>query len=133
MSSLHKTILCVDDDVDDRYLLSNAINTINPSIEVVEAGNGLEAIRYLNEAKERNDLPCLVVLDINMPVLDGKKTLEKIKTDTSLGSVPIIVFTSSNNPNDRAAFHSQGVDMVTKPDNYVYFQQLVQNFLVLCP
>jgi CheY-like chemotaxis protein len=127
-----KKILCVDDDIDDRFFLSNAINNINPSLEVVEASSGREAIRYLGEAVEKKDLPCMVVLDINMPFLDGKQTLEIIRTEMGLGDLPVVIFTSSDSPNDRALFNSKGVEMYTKPSDPSVFNNTVRNFLFYC-
>jgi CheY-like chemotaxis protein len=127
-----KTILCVDDDEDDRFFLSNAIHHINPALKVVEVENGVEALSYLHEAKQKDDLPCLIVLDINMPYLDGKQTLEKIRTDMDLKTLPVVVFTSSENPNDRALFKSRGVEMVTKPMDNVHLRHVVKDFLFYC-
>ncbi|MDQ3682761.1 MAG: response regulator, partial [Bacteroidota bacterium] len=61
-----RVVLCVDDDADDREMVSNTIFEIDPSFKVVHAENGIEAIEYLSKAKVADDLPCLVILDINM-------------------------------------------------------------------
>jgi len=127
-----KTILCVDDDTDDRLFLSEAIKQIDPSMMVVEAENGVEAINYLTRAKQKDQLPCLIVLDINMPLLDGKQTLEKIRTEMGLMTLPVVVFTSSENPNDKALFQKKGVEMFTKPMDNTHLEKVVKNFLLYC-
>ena len=127
-----KTILCVDDDSDDRLFLSEAIKQIDPSMMVVEAENGVEALDYLSRAIQKKQLPCLIVLDINMPLLDGKQTLEKIRTEMGLMTLPVVVFTSSENPNDKAHFQKKGVEMVTKPMDNTHLEKLVKNFLLYC-
>ena len=100
-----KIVLCVDDDPDDRDLIRNAIFHVDPSYTVAHATNGKEALQYLQRASE-TELPCLVILDINMPVMDGKQTLVEIKrqkslvTFRSLCSVPpaiLPIFISVNN------------------------------------
>ena len=127
-----KTILCVDDDSDDRFFLCTTINKLNPSISVIEKENGLDALNYLSEAKEKNRLPCLVVLDINMPVLDGKKTLEQIRSRYEDAELPVVIFTCSQNPIERKMFKSKGVEMFTKPMEIRELDEIVKNFLFRC-
>ena len=126
--TISKTILCVDDDEDDRFFLCEAIRHLAPALNIVEVANGIEALTYLQNIKQQS-LPCLVTLDINMPYLDGKQTLEKIKMDASLSALNVIVFTSSENPNDRRFFKNKGVDLYVKPFDNGHLQQIVQNFL----
>lgn len=128
----HRTILCVDDDIDDRNLLCEMINKIDPQYDIVEAENGVQALMYLSKAKQQHRLPCLVVLDINMPLLNGKETLEKIQKDHELTGMPVVIFTASENPNDKASFARKGIEMVTKPHDYQNFHLMVQDFLKKC-
>src|SRR5687767_5428847 len=117
MGLLQKKILCVDDDADDRQFLSEALNDVNPGISVVEAENGIAALNYLNDEKSHaREMPCLIVLDINMPLLDGKQTFQRLKEDPDYNQIPVVVFTSSENPNDRQLFKNKGVLMLSKPD-----------------
>ena len=73
------TILWADDDVDDLLLFREVLEELTQSFDVVEAANGKEALAYLQKAKAASLLPCLIILDINMPVLNGKETLVAIK------------------------------------------------------
>lgn len=126
MTQQQKTILYVDDDEDDRDILSHAIKEVSPDVGVVLAEDGLRALDYLNRQKERNaQLPGLIVLDINMPYLDGRQTFEKIRSNPGLKNIPIIIFTSSENPQDKALFNSLGVELITKPDNIDYMNKIV--------
>jgi len=127
-----KTILFVEDDEDDRDLLSMAIQEINASAKLVFMENGLRALEYLNGVKQASQLPCLIVLDLNMPFLDGKETYQKIKEDLQLDEVPVVIFTSSSNPNDRELFSRQGVEFITKPDNFSMMNTIVVHMLDLC-
>src|SRR5947209_3614608 len=101
-----KTILFVEDDADDRDILAEVLHLINPAVNAVFAENGLRAVQYLEERKDRAQLPCLIVLDLNMPYLDGKETYKKIRNELHLDSVPVVIFTSSHSPNDRQHFNS---------------------------
>jgi len=93
----------------------------------------MEALDYLTALRNNpRDLPCLVVLDINMPVLDGRQTFQKIKSDPALSNLSIIVFTSSENPEDKAMFQSQGVEMITKPSSVSLFSNIAMRMLSHC-
>lgn len=127
-----KTILYVDDDSDDRFFLSTTINKLNPSISIIEKENGLDALNYLSEAKEKNKLPSLVILDINMPVLDGKKTLEQIRSLYTDSELPVVIFTCSQNQSEKNMFKNKGVDMFTKPMEISELDEIVKNFLFRC-
>lgn len=128
---MNKTILYVDDDADDRYMLSEVIKEADPAVNIVLAENGIRAIEYLNEKKDAG-LPCLIVLDLNMPFLNGKETYNKIRNELKLETVPVVIFTSSHNPNDKVLFTSQGVEFVTKPDDFKYLNKIVRHMLDIC-
>jgi DNA-binding response OmpR family regulator len=127
-----KFILCVDDDVDDRLIISEAIKDADPSMAVLEAKNGIEARAFLHNAKSSGKLPCLVILDINMPLMDGKEVLKEIKKDDVLKSLPIVFFSTSSNPKDRFFSSEYGVDFVTKPSNFNSMVTAVKAMLSRC-
>jgi len=131
MSVERKRILYVDDDADDRDFFSGAVREVNPDVEVIEAENGLKALEYLNAVKNAQ-LPCLIVLDINMPFLDGRETLRRIKMDATLISVPVIILSSSEKPNDKIFFNQQGVEYFTKPTNISYLTNIASYLVGVC-
>jgi len=112
-----RIVLCVDDDPDDRELIRNAIFRVDPSYTVAHATNGKEALQYLHRAGD-TDMPCLVILDINMPVMDGKQTLLEIKNNDKWNQLPIVVFSTSAHPSDFFFCQQFGVELVTKPANF---------------
>jgi CheY-like chemotaxis protein len=124
-----KTILCVDDDEDDIDLLSYAIKEINPTINIAVAKNGLEALDYLHSI---TDLPCLIVLDLNMPYLDGKETFKRIKAHSPFQNIPIVIFTSSANPADKAMFNNLGIDFLTKPPSFSGISNFAEQIISRC-
>jgi CheY-like chemotaxis protein len=75
------TILYADDDKDDRDLLSEALEQIDPSISCITAHDGKEALSIL---QENRTLPDYIFLDVNMPVMDGKKCLTELKKNSKL-------------------------------------------------
>lgn len=125
-------VLCVDDDLDDRLVLCEAIRDIDPSLKVVEAKNGVEANQFLQQAKATGNFPCLVILDINMPLMDGKETLKRIKKDEILRTLPIVFFTTSSNPRDQSFSAEYGVEFVTKPSSYHSIVSTIKEILSRC-
>lgn len=133
MEADQKIILYVDDDADDQEFLKEAIESTNPAVKVALASNGLEALAYLSQRKESNfQLPNLIVLDINMPFLDGKQTLEKIKKEQGFRQVPVIIFSSSEKPADKQLFNSLDIEYFTKPTNLSYMNQIVTHMIRAC-
>jgi CheY-like chemotaxis protein len=107
--------LLVDDDPDDLMLLKDAIHSINKTIRFAEAMDGRSALNYLKDIKDHARLPSLVVLDINMPVLNGKELLAIIKSENNLKHMPVIVFTTSSYPGDIEYCRQFNVELITKP------------------
>ncbi len=125
-------MLCVDDDLDDRELVCFTINNIDPNIEVVYAQNGVEAIEYLAKAQTENDLPCLVIMDINMPQMDGKETLAVIKENEHLNDLPVVIFSTSNSEIDKLYCSNFGVNLITKPNNIKSLHKEIKSVLHHC-
>jgi CheY-like chemotaxis protein len=131
--NLSRRILFVEDDQDDRELIHEAFKHVSSDVEAFFAENGLEAISYLSGIQQNdNHLPCLIVLDLNMPFLDGRQTFDKIKNELKLGSVPVVIFTSSQNPHDKALFESRGAEFITKPLNFDYMKKIITHMVSLC-
>jgi CheY-like chemotaxis protein len=128
-----RLILCVDDDEDDRELVCVTIKELDPRIEVVYAENGVEAINFLSKAKEdKTLLPCLVIMDINMPKMDGKQTIAIIKKDEHLHKLPVVIYSTFINPEDRPYYDEHGVELVTKPQKLSNIKEEVKKLLRYC-
>jgi CheY-like chemotaxis protein len=125
-------ILCVDDDPDDLHLLQNALQAVGSDHKILEAHNGEEALKLLKEMKHNGNLPCLVVLDINMPKIDGKQTLVSIQKDEELKSMPVVVFTTSSSPLDQLFFAKKNVEFITKPVQYKTMYEVANRLLEFC-
>ena len=113
-----KKILVVDDDADDRDLIKKVFTECNGSVDVVELGDGAEVMKYLNSCTNAQ-LPSLILLDLNMPVMNGFEVLMEIKTHDRLHQIPVYVFTTSNQARDRVHSVRLGANgMITKPASY---------------
>ena len=132
MTPNSKKVLCVDDDIDDQLIVSETIQEIDDSLEVATALNGQEALEFLEQAKSNGEFPCLIIMDINMPLMDGKQALVEIKKDKELDHVPIVMFTTSSSQLDMTFCEKYGVEFITKPIDMQGFRATVHRLLSLC-
>lgn len=118
------TLLLVDDNLDHRFLTRRALRPLEREgrLAVHVAEDGETALARLREGLS----PGLVLLDIKMPRLDGFEVLAQIRGDTMLASLPVVMFTSSENRVDVERARSLGAnDYVTKPLDARHFQDKV--------
>lgn len=132
MLTYGKTVLCVDDDPDDQLMVLDSIREIDPTVRVASALNGAEALRFLEEGKQRGQLPCLVLMDINMPLMDGKQAISRIKKDKALDSIKVVMFTTSSSPQDQSFCEQHGVPFITKPISQKGLEETVKRLLTYC-
>ena len=128
----NRHVLWADDDMDDLMLMRHVLQDLGDSYAITEVHNGQEALDYLTAAKEKKELPCLIILDMNMPVLDGKETLSLIKKDDELKDIPVVFFTTSNSQMDKLYCQHNGVEMITKPPQYAKLKEAVEKLLRFC-
>src|SRR5687767_15933848 len=88
-------ILIADDDQEDRYLLHTAFEEIGRSNDIYLVENGLQVFNYLDSSIEQTNMPALIVLDLNMPILNGMETLSRLKAHSLYKDIPVIIFTTS--------------------------------------
>ncbi|TAE22997.1 MAG: response regulator [Cytophagales bacterium] len=116
MQETANTIVVVDDDADDQFLIRNVFQQTNPAIEVVTLSDGDEVMPYLNT---QPSLPELVLLDLNMARQNGMQTLATLRQDGRYGKLPVVIYSTSSNPQERArALASGASDFITKPGDY---------------
>lgn len=122
-------ILWADDDMDDLMLMRHVLEDIGQEYDIREVNNGQEAVEYLEKGKEQSSLPSLIILDMNMPVMNGKETLGIIKKDEMLKDIPVVFFTTSNSELDRMYCRRFNVEMITKPPQYATLKETVRSLL----
>jgi CheY-like chemotaxis protein len=131
MHSPH-TILLIDDDPDDLEFYGESIRTVKPALVIKEARSGQKALEYLGYAKKTNSLPCLIVLDVNMPVMSGRETLLEIKKDKDLLTIPIVIFSTASAPREKEYFANYEIEFFTKPCSLSEMQLIAHQLLRYC-
>jgi two-component system response regulator len=121
-------ILLAEDDDDDYYLTERALKENRLRNEISRVKDGEELMRYLRHNGEfdgavRTSEPSLILLDLNMPKMDGREALREIKSDPILHHIPVVVLTTSRAEEDVVRSYEFGVNsFITKP---LTFQGLV--------
>jgi DNA-binding response OmpR family regulator len=111
------TIFYADDDSEDCELFTEALRQIDPEIKSIIAKDGREALAYLNNTR---DLPDYIFLDINMPLIDGKKCLIEIKRSVKLNTIPVIMYSTTSDTNEIHEYYKLGAhDFLIKPNNFL--------------
>lgn len=114
-------ILIADDDEEDRHLIKEALEESRLLNPIEFANDGEELMKRLHSA---DDLPGLILLDLNMPKKDGREALREIKSDPRLKRLPVIILTTSKAEEDIYRTYDLGVNsFITKP---VTFSALVE-------
>ncbi len=124
-----------EDDPDDRYLAAEALREAhsddNPDDNLIFVEDGEKLLQYLRRqgdyaALPDTGLPDLILLDLNMPRMDGREALREIKRDPFLKQIPIVVFTTSQSDEDVERSYALGVNsFIVKPTS---FDEMVRAF-----
>ena len=118
------TILIAEDDADDRALLQDAFAEADLDANLIFVDNGDALLRYLHhapeyEARAQFPDPDLILLDLNMPVMNGREALAEIKRDETLRHIPSVVLTTSRYEEDVALSYAEGANSyIVKPTRY---------------
>ncbi|MES1161072.1 MAG: response regulator [Bacteroidota bacterium] len=127
MQEIH--ILLVDDNEGDILLTREALEEAKIVNRISVAYDGMEAIRFLRGASPfaHRDTPDLILLDINLPKMDGKEVLGIIKSDPELRRIPVIMLTTSSSEKDiLASYDNHANCYITKPVDLERFMEVVR-------
>lgn len=123
-----KVILYADDDADDRSWVQDACTALDNGLDVRFVNNGREALRFLETCVD-GSCPDLIVLDLNMPDMDGRRTLQAVKANPRFAHIPVVIVTTSNNRIDREVCQRLGAQLfLTKPDTHSAWQEVVRQW-----
>ena len=128
-------LLIIEDSNEDFEAFQRFLRQSSLTIPVYRCINGDQALAYLYRTDRYTDpesapRPGLILLDLNLPGNDGREVLRRIKQDDDLKSVPIVIFTTSNNPKDIEACYRQGVNSyIIKPMDFSLLKRSIQTLL----
>ncbi len=126
-----KTILLVEDNPQDEMLILRSLRKVNLANQVDVARDGQQALDYLFREGEfagrgGADLPAVVLLDINLPRVNGLEVLERLRADQRTRLLPVVILTSSDEERDRLRSYEHGANsFVRKPLDFCEFAESV--------
>ena len=125
-------ILLADDDPEDRLILQDALESVRAGTILKYAENGEEMLAIL--ASDYTDKhPCLIVLDLNMPRLNGTETLRRLKNDHRFKNIPVVIYSTSINPLIKEECLTLGAhSYITKPVSFTESMEIAKVFIRLC-
>lgn len=124
------TILLVDDDPGHLRLIEKNLRRGSLTNPIVQVGDGQAALDYVNSRADEQSL--LMLLDLNMPVLNGYQVLERLRANNRTKRIPVIVLTTTNDPREVDRCYDLGCNVyVTKPVDYEQFSVAIQKLGLL--
>jgi CheY-like chemotaxis protein len=120
-----KPVLLVEDDQVDAMTVNRSFKDLKVLNKLIHKVDGREALEYLRD--ERSDIPCVVLLDLNMPRMNGIEFLKAVKTDDKLKKIPVIVLTTSVAEKDvTESFNLSVAGYIVKPVDYKKFVESIK-------
>lgn len=132
MSDMPK-ILMVDDDVEDQQIIKDTFDELGFEGSIHFEASGDKAIKYLEERNRMKNNPCLVILDLNMPRMNGREILHFLKSNGKFKDIPVIIYSTSLNPIERDQCMLLGAhSYIIKPITYSQSLETAKMFYNLC-
>ena len=127
MKRVPTTILYIDDDQDDLLIFEESVNTLFPDITLFKAQSSEAGINILNQLEiEKKPFPSLIMIDMNMPKVDGRETLQHIRSVEKWQEIPVVIFTTFADLDDIEFCKQYGSACITKPMNFVDYRITLQ-------
>ena len=129
--NINKSILLVEDNSQDEKLILRVLHKVNLANKVDVVRDGQQALDYLFRegefvGREGNDLPTVVLLDINLPRVSGLEVLKRLRNDSRTHLQPVVILTSSDEERDRLTSYEDGANsFVRKPLDFTEFAETV--------
>ena len=125
-------IIFADDDADDLELITGFFRQFNQNVTVLEFKDGKEVLKFLDDFALNASLPLLIVLDINMPRLNGKETLMAIRNHSRCRHIPVVLYTTSSGAGHEEFCLRYGASWVMKPSTVEGVRQTAKVLAEFC-
>jgi CheY-like chemotaxis protein len=127
-----RTIFLAEDDVDDQEFLTDALLSIDPAINLISFSSGLKFINRLTETED-GQLPCLIVLDYNIPEINGAEILAQLKNVDRFAAIPKVVWSTSDSQLFRENCLACGAKAyLVKPSSINGIKEIAKEMLRFC-
>jgi CheY-like chemotaxis protein len=131
-TELKHIVLYVDDDQDDLEFVQEAFQQYATNVQVLCFTDGVKALDYLQRHSSPESMPCLVILDVNMPVMTGKEVLVQLRQQEDFEDLRVVLFTTSSQTLDKAFAEEYDAGFVTKPLDVKQMGTVIKQFINHC-
>jgi CheY-like chemotaxis protein len=122
-----KSILLADDDIDDAEIFADLLSEIDPQVEFYHAKDGLGVFEHITRLGES---PNVILLDLNMPEMNGWECLSRLKNDPLTQNIPVLIYSTSSYQRDiQTAIDSGASAFITKPSDYHTLRKLISTVI----
>lgn len=126
MKTVNRPILLLEDDKVDAMTVRRALQELHVLNLLAHAENGEEGLAYLRDPA--NARPCIILLDLNMPIMSGGEFLQIVKADRTLRRIPVVVLTTSEEQRDKIESFNLGIaGYMRKPVDYRQFVEMIRS------
>lgn len=128
---MNNYLIIAEDDEDDRFLMKSAFIETGNTVELLFVGDGLELVNHFRkiDSGEIKSLPCLLIVDLNMPKKNGREAISEINERPYFNTFPTIVFSTSDNQVEREKCKFLGIhNFYVKPPSYSKLVEMVMEF-----
>ncbi|MGE5520231.1 MAG: response regulator [Candidatus Dadabacteria bacterium] len=122
-------LLYLDDDADDREIFQDIFNKVEKDLQLVLLAEGEQVLELLSHAKITGNIPKLIILDLNMPGIDGREVLRQIRQDSVLSNLPVVIFTTSSSEMDKAFAAEHRAEFITKPGSVSALKTVIESII----
>lgn len=128
MNTRSLTIVLTDDDLDDQEIFSEALQQIDPEVQLLSFPDGEQLMHFLREPQPR--LPDLIFLDLNMPVKNGKTCLAEIRAAAEIKDLPVAIYSTSSSRNHIVETQELGANWyISKPSSFSGVKKVLSRML----
>jgi CheY-like chemotaxis protein len=122
-----QSILLVDDDIDDQLLFQEALTEVDGAVRCITAGNGIDALEKLHTSVIFTDI---IIMDVNMPMMNGMECLKALKASEKFSAIPVIMYSTSCSADcQKECFDSGAEGYMEKPSDFVLLCSQIENIV----